>query len=671
MTCRMRLVRKIVWLVASTAAVALAAAVVLASTRRPLPVSGIQYLFAVPIPFLAAGVLLLWRHPEKRAPGLLVYGTAGAMAYAAPLEQIIGIRYPETGPEPWMSWALFADALVMMLGLACLALLIGLFPEGAPATRGERAFSRSVRLLPLPMLIGLLANENILVEPITYGGIGPFGNPVYVPALSWLGPATESIRSVLGIAVVVALALLFVRYRRMAPDQRRQIRWVAFGSAAALAFGIVPFIISPLLDPDIFVHGQLLLSVGSLALALIPLSVVLAIEQPEWLDSDAFISKSFTYGALSLGIFVIYGGVAAGLGLAAGARLPLEVAIAVTAVLAFAFQPARTRLQQIADRWVFGDRPSPIEAVADFDRSMSTRDAGKDLNAHLAETIRKAARLRWASVDMPPEPSFTSGKRLGEVVHVVPIRRGDEQFGTVSCGANVNGSFKQSDADLVHALAGQAALVVSNARLAARIVHAQEAERRRLERNIHDGAQQELVALVAKLGLARARVKADGVDEATLIELQRDAGNILKDLRDLAQGIHPSVLTDGGLVEAVEDRCSRLPIDVVIEASPGLRSRRFRDDVEGAAYFFVTEGLTNVLKHAEATEARVGLRRDNGSLMLSIADNGRGFDPASTGWNGLAGLMDRFSALAGSVEVKAGEGAGTVIEGTIPVAESS
>jgi signal transduction histidine kinase len=458
--------------------------------------------------------------------------------------------------------------------------------------------------------------------------------------------------------------MLYFRYRRANPDERRQIRWVAFGSAAALGIGMVPFIVAPVVDPNSLFHGQLLLSIGAFALLLIPVTVVLAIEQPEWL-SDRVISRSFTYGALSIGIFVIYAVIAAALGLAAGARLPLEIAIVVTAVLAFAFQPARARLQRIADRWVFGDRPSPIEAVTELDRTMDGPD-GSLLGERLADTVSRAARLRWVTVELPPEPPVTVGERSGEAVYITHIVSGDKELGVIHCGAGVSRGMRDQDIDLIDALAGQAALVVSNARLAARIVHAQEAERRRLERNIHDGAQQELVALVAKLGLARARVKTGNIDEATLIELQKDAGTILKDLRELAQGIHPSVLTDGGLVEAVEDRCSRLPVAVTVDSSPDLRSMRFKDDIEGAAYFFVTEGLANVLKHAAATRVRVELARSNGDLELRVSDDGRGFEPGATSLNGLAGLTDRFAALAGTVSVTA-DNRGTTLEGRIPI----
>jgi signal transduction histidine kinase len=161
------------------------------------------------------------------------------------------------------------------------------------------------------------------------------------------------------------------------------------------------------------------------------------------------------------------------------------------------------------------------------------------------------------------------------------------------------------------------------------------------------------------------------LDEAFLVELQQDARTILRDLRDLAQGIHPSVLTDGGLVEAVEDRCSRFPLNTHVAASEGLRAQRFDDEIEGAAFFFVAESLANILKHARASEAHVDIGRRGKQLELTISDNGIGFDPGKVVKGGLAGLHDRFTALSGSVDVEATPGAGTVVKARLPVEGTS
>jgi signal transduction histidine kinase len=186
-------------------------------------------------------------------------------------------------------------------------------------------------------------------------------------------------------------------------------------------------------------------------------------------------------------------------------------------------------------------------------------------------------------------------------------------------------------------------------------VNAQEAERRRIERNIHDGVQQQLVALIAGLELARAT----GGGAEALALLREQARQALTDLRELAAGIHPSVLSQGGLVEAVEGRCSGLPVATTVTADPALRTRRFPDEIEGAMYFVVSEAIANALKHAGASRIEVRLWHDAGRLQASVTDDGTGFDLRAVARRGLATLADRMAALGGGLETTAGPGEGT------------
>jgi signal transduction histidine kinase len=658
-------VNRLYWFVAATATAALAAAVAGAFAADPVDTT-FQFLLTVPVPFLAGGMFLLWRRPAHRVGRLLVVGTATTMAYSALLERVLIDDFARTGLEDWMSWALVIEAVVFSVGIACIAQLIGLFPSGEPTTPRERTATRLTWWLPLPMTLALLANETVLIEPVAFGHLPPFPNPTHVEMLSALGPVTAGMRSIISMTVLAAVVVLYLRYRRESQGTRRQIRWVLFGSGAALALGAAPFVVAPLVGIGTAAHDSFVLAASSLALVIIPLSVVIGVEQPSWIDADAVIRKTFTYGVLSLGIFVVYGAIAAGLGLAAGARLPIEAAIVVTAVLAFAFHPMKDHLQAVADRWVFGDRPSALEAITGLEQTATQEDSVEELAARLAELVRTGARLRWATVAIEPDVVSSSGTVAADTAATVAITRGGESLGEIRCGPKLAGHLGSHDTDLIDALAGQAGLLISNLRLAGRIVQAQEAERRRLERNIHDGAQQELVALVAKLGLARAQARQGGVNEKDLLELQSDAQAILRDLRELAQGIHPSVLTDGGLVEAVEDRCSRLPIDVEVDTSPDLRTRRFEDDIEGAAYFFVAEALANTMKHASATRARVAIHDTDGDLHLTVTDDGIGFAPDAIRHNGLAGLRDRFTALSGLVTVESQPGSGVVLRARLP-----
>ena len=401
---------------------------------------------------------------------------------------------------------------------------------------------------------------------------------------------------------------------------------------------------------------------------LIPASVVVAVLEPAWIDVDIVVRRSIVYGALSFVILLVYIGAASAFGVA-GTRLGLgiETAVVVTVLVAVLFQPARRRLQAVADRRVFGARPSKYEAVAEFGVTLEQAAEPTELLPQLVETIQRAIRLTWAQAILDDGTRAEAGPVAGEPALRVPLGAGDEQVGEILCGPKTEGAIHEDDIQLVRTLAGQLGLALMNARLAGRIVNAAESERRRIERNIHDGAQQELVALVAKLGMARSAAAEGGLSVSEIDDLRLEAQQILSELRELAQGIHPSVLTDGGIVEAVEDRCARIPLSVSVEYSDGLRAERFHDEIEGAAYFFVTEALTNVLKHADATRAAVSLTYADGRLRLRVSDDGRGFNPDIASQNGLVGLRDRIRALGGTVTIVSRPGEGTRMSASLPV----
>jgi signal transduction histidine kinase len=351
---------------------------------------------------------------------------------------------------------------------------------------------------------------------------------------------------------------------------------------------------------------------------------------------------------------------------AAENRLNIEIAVILTVVVAILFQPARRRLQVVADRWVFGARPSRYEAVAEFGESLDEAADPTELLPRLVDTIRKTIRLEWVSAALDDGTRVQWGAVRGEPVLSVPIGLGTDVIGTVECGAKIVGSIDDDERQLVHTLAAQVGMVVMNARLAGRIVNAAEAERRRIERNIHDGAQQELVALVARLGMAKANAARGLLGPEDVERLQREAQHILSDLRDLAQGIHPSVLSDGGILEAVEETCAHVPLPVTLHADGWPRTMRFHDDVEGAAYFFISETLANVLKHANAGSIEVTLTRDAGLIHLDVSDDGCGFDLEGTKQNGLAGLGDRIQALGGTMSVSRRPRGGTTVAAELP-----
>jgi signal transduction histidine kinase len=240
-----------------------------------------------------------------------------------------------------------------------------------------------------------------------------------------------------------------------------------------------------------------------------------------------------------------------------------------------------------------------------------------------------------------------------------------------------NDPLNPSKERLASDLASQAGLVLRNVRLIEelrasrqRIVAAQDERAKQIERNIHDGAQQQLVALAVQLKLARTMVDRDPTKVASMLDaLQTSAGGALEDLRDLARGIYPPLLADKGLAAALEAQARKSPIPVGIEPD-GIG--RYSQDVESAVYFSVLEALNNVAKYAGASTTTVRLRQDDGHLIFEVVDDGHGFDPSATGYGtGLQGMADRLDAIGGSVEVESRPGGGTRVTGRIVVGGTS
>jgi signal transduction histidine kinase len=282
-----------------------------------------------------------------------------------------------------------------------------------------------------------------------------------------------------------------------------------------------------------------------------------------------------------------------------------------------------------------------------------------------------------------------AGEPSGPVVLSAPLVRDNEDVGWIECGPRTEGAYSGRDRDILTTLGRQAALAIHNAGLNAellrrvevverqarelaesrsRIVLTQEAERRRIERDLHDGVQQQLISLVANVRLARNRLPGTaGAADDALEDVQGQALHTLRDLRELVRGIHPAVLSDGGIVRAIEARSAQLPLEVTIDVDARTAGRRYPPAVEGALYFVVSEALANVMKHAGRNRATIRLRDTGSSVALTVADQGGGFCPEAVHGSGLRGLRDRVSALAGDLEVRSAPGRGTTLTATLPV----
>ncbi|MGH3337499.1 MAG: sensor histidine kinase, partial [Propionibacteriaceae bacterium] len=410
-----------------------------------------------------------------------------------------------------------------------------------------------------------------------------------------------------------------------------------------------------------------LVIVGSLTAILIPGAIIYGILRHRLFDLDLVVRKSAAYGAASLLIAAAYAVIAATPGMMLGNRVPVTLAVVVTIAAALAFQPLRRRLESAVSRRLFGDRVQQYQLLKNLGTTMEQTAELDELLPRLAGAVGDGLGASWVRVRLREadgswlnQPAGMTGVATGNSAAGVDLVRAGELLGRIDLGPKPGG-YVAADLELLATVAAQATTAVANVRLATqlkegleelstsrvRLIAAQDAERRRIERDLHDGIQQEVVALIAGLRLARNRLSREQLTTDELTDLQDQAREMLRDLRELAHGIHPPVLSDNGLVAALESRVTRFPISVQIIADDDLRAERFSEDVEGTAYFVACESLTNVAKHAGTDGARVRLSHQGNRLCLVVEDDGRGFEPNGTRSGGLANIRDRVEALHG------------------------
>lgn len=622
----------------------------------------LTWLITGPGPFLASGAWIVWAKPGNRAGDLLTWAALALFALPFGLEGIVDGLVANGGVSDWL-WIPIAISLFgSLVGVILLSHLLAVLPDGS-RDRPERPVQ--LRWMWGTLLIGpllLTTNATVYHRPIEFDGL-EVASPVYVEAWSGLGELAITLFESQGVLLLGGLWLLMRRYRSSDERDRRRIKWILYGFGTMVAVGVATYYLGVIGAMPPLSHGPLL-AVLSIPMAAGPLSIAVAVIEPPWIRRDSIARKSLVFTVFSVAVMLVWVTLASAFGIAADERLGGDVAIVVAVLGAIAFQPARSRLVTWADRSIFGERTSPYEALVDL--SPNKEEEPADLLSRLARTIRSALRVQWVRVNTEDETVIV-GEIIGPPEVIVPLQHREVRLGSVECGRKLDGPFGDTDRRLVNTLVSQVAVAIYSARLAGRIVTAQEQERRRIERNIHDGAQQDLVALIARLGMARTDAEHSALDPSALADFQEEVGRILQELRELAQGIHPSVLSDGGLVEAVEERATGFPNPIKLEVGPGLRGVRFDPDVEGAAWFVVTEALTNVLKHAGPARVHVSLERDRTGLRITVEDDGKGFDPTLATDRGLAGLRDRCSALGGELEVESRPGGGSTVRAVLPV----
>ncbi len=456
-----------------------------------------------------------------------------------------------------------------------------------------------------------------------------------------------------------------------------------------IVFGFVPHFVSNVLNlSDLVISITNAFFIATFSLLIVAMAV--AILRHGLYDIDVFISRTLVYGSLAVFITAVYVAIAVGIGalVGSGGRPNLALSILATAIVAVGFEPVRERVQKVANRLVYGKRATPYEVLSEFSGHVAETYASDEVLPRMARVLQEGTGAESATVWLrgvtelraaATHPDVTA-PTLGDATRAVEVRYQGELLGALSVSKRRGESLTPIEQKLVDDLAHQAGLVLKNVGLSAdlqarlnelrasrqRLVHAQDLERRRLERNLHDGAQQNLVAIKVKLGIAQMLLSRDPEKaRTTLGELKGDADQALETLRDLARGIYPPLLADKGLVVAIESQARKATVPVAVHAE-GVE--RYPQEVEATAYFCILEALQNVQKYAAASQAVVRLDGTGALLQFVVEDDGQGFDVSTVRRGaGLTNMADRIDALGGSLTISATPGSGTTLTGAMAV----
>lgn len=583
------------------------------------------------------------------------------------------------GRLPAADWAAVLGDMAWIWWFVLVTLVLHLTPTGRPLWR-------------LPMLASpasaLLWIVTVLLWP---GPLDPprdgIRSPLALPASyeTVLGPVRLATAIVVGAALVVAGVSLLVRFHRSRGQERRRLLWLAIAVVPLPVFVVTAFLASP----D---HPVLLSLATGGFICLVPVAAGLSIARYHLYDVENVLSKAVTYVLVSAVLAVTFALVTGTAGRLIGDDSLTAVLATLGAVTVAA--PAYRAFQEQVDRRFNRRRFDTIRTIREHVREPRTdvetvlREALGDPGLLVAYWV--AGRGQWVTA---------GGRAVEPVAEDIEVLRSGRPVARVSFDERVV-SRELAETAVAEAtpalesagLRAEIAVQLTEVRESrARIAAAQTTERRRIERDLHDGAQQRLLALAMQLEAAQVNGDPARLREVVAAGIG-EARAAVAELRELANGLHPAVLGDSGLAAALDDLAARLPLDVRLnitldgpagapvdglaatpmvgpvdrpggEASDGVL-RRFPAQVEATAWFIACEAISNAVKHSGSTRLDVGVRTEDGQLVVSVADDGTG--GADPDGGGLRGIADRAEAAGGSLTVETRAGGGTVVTGRLP-----
>ena len=649
------------------------------------------------------GFLLASRVPGN-AIGWLLSLIGWFVAASLFLEQY-GLRGLATAPGslPAVQTITAFSGSAGLLAAIPLIVVVSLFPTGRlPSKRWRPVLWGAVAAVVLggtePALQQGRLVSGSLTSVLTQAHVA-YPNPLGVfPAHGWYEDLVRVTGVIAWLTALLVVGSVLARRRRASAELRQQLAWLGYVGVMFVVFAIPGIAYAAVTHGGNTSVGTVLFALwGGSALLGIPVACAVAVLRYHLYDLDVVVRKTVVVGVVAASFTVLYGLVVIGVGAAVGRPGDSALTFTAAALAAVLLQPIRVRAGQLADRLVYGSRATPYEVLSEFSERVAGTYSTQDVLPRMARMLAEATGAERAEVWMqvagkdrreavwpadgppggrvPPAPATpVDDLPPGPVgrTRVFAVEHRGERLGSLGITSSLREPLTPAGERLVRDVAAQVGLVLRNVALIEdlrasrhRIVAAADQARRGLERDLHDGAQQQLVGLRIKLGLARQVMRESLADADDLLaETERDAAGALEELRDLARGIYPPLLSDLGLRAALEAQARKAALPVMVEAD-GIG--RYPQEVEAAVYFSVLEALQNTAKYAQASGAHVSIGYGGQFLTFTVQDDGKGFDPATASMgSGIHGIADRCAALGGDVEIDSAPGRGTQVTGRIP-----
>jgi signal transduction histidine kinase len=593
------------------------------------------------------------RRPQAPVVGAALGFLAVAVAHVVAREIGFQVLARHDDPQQW-SWLVAVLTQSADLVLVAVALLLLFFPDGGlPGPRW--------RWVPAALVVCALAD-------MAYGAVDPmdFRAPLEELPHPWPAPpewvSAVSLVTFVGLLVLTlaCAAALVLRFRRSARLQRQQIKWLALAGLGVPLYPLLCLVEILAWGRPLWVSG----AVGVAALVGIPVATGVAVLRHDLYDVDKAIATTATWGVLTVALVAVYAVTSSWAGLLLG-RESAVVAAVGTATCAVLLSPLRRRLQHVVDRRLYPLRGAALGAIDTLQRDVSHGTASpEELEARLRVALRDPGlRIGYR---LPGAQGYVDALRQEvDPARGVVVRLEEQPTGVLVPGGEVAeellGDVGTACTTLVEVV--RLRLEVADAlreaeSSRARLVETGYRERRRLERDLHDGAQQRLVSLGMSLRLAQRHLTDGTVDlDALFDESVAELGTAVAELRQLAHGLRPSSLDDG-LPAALSNLVRSLPLTVDMEVDAG----PLPDAVATTAYYVISEAVANAVKHSGATRIELRVERRDDTVEVVVSDDGCGGASLGAG----SGLSDRVAALGGSLDVLSPPGRGTVVRAALP-----